>query len=62
LQVILLKAVIMQFADVSKAGKMLGYNPKTDIGTGLRRFVEWFNRELIDDTNVLILYVADGNN
>lgn len=41
---------------------MLGYNPKTDIGTGLRRFVEWFNRELIDDTNVLILYVADGNN
>lgn len=30
------------FADISKARAMLGYNPKTQIEEGLRRFVEWF--------------------
>ena len=30
------------FADISKAGALLGYNPKTQIEEGLRRFVEWF--------------------
>ena len=30
------------FADVSKARALLGYNPKTQIEEGLRRFVEWF--------------------
>jgi UDP-glucuronate 4-epimerase len=35
------------FADVSKARRLLNYNPQTDIETGLHRFVEWFraNRE-----------------
>ncbi len=29
------------YADVSKAAKELGYNPKTEIQTGLAKFVEW---------------------
>lgn len=29
------------YADVSKAERELGYNPKTEIQTGLARFVEW---------------------
>jgi UDP-glucuronate 4-epimerase len=32
------------YADVSKAMKRLGYNPKTDIETGLARFVEWLRQ------------------
>ena len=30
------------FADVSKARALLGYDPKTQIESGLHRFVEWF--------------------
>jgi UDP-glucuronate 4-epimerase len=30
------------FADISKARKLLAYNPQTDIESGLRRFIEWF--------------------
>ncbi|HEX6045767.1 MAG TPA: GDP-mannose 4,6-dehydratase [Pyrinomonadaceae bacterium] len=34
------------FADISKARKLLGYNPQTQIEDGLRRFVEWFRGNL----------------
>ncbi|MBA3242514.1 MAG: GDP-mannose 4,6-dehydratase [Acidobacteria bacterium] len=30
------------FADITKARRLLGYNPRTDISEGIRRFVEWF--------------------
>jgi len=30
------------FADVTKAGRDLGYRPATSIEQGLSRFVEWF--------------------
>jgi UDP-glucuronate 4-epimerase len=30
------------FADITKARRLLGYNPQTDIAEGIRRFVEWF--------------------
>lgn len=30
------------FADISKARKLLGYDPQTQIETGIRRFVKWF--------------------
>lgn len=30
------------FADISKARRMLGYDPQTPIEEGIRRFVEWF--------------------
>jgi UDP-glucuronate 4-epimerase len=29
------------WADVSKAGELLGYSPRTELRAGLRRFVEW---------------------
>jgi UDP-glucuronate 4-epimerase len=32
------------YADVAKARMDLGYNPNTDIGDGLKRFVEWFRQ------------------
>lgn len=33
------------FADISKARRLLGYNPQTPIEDGIKRFVEWFRRE-----------------
>src|SRR5437588_11417244 len=30
------------FADVTKARRLLGYNPQTQIEEGIRKFVEWF--------------------
>lgn len=33
------------FADVEKARRLLGYEPRTQIEEGLRRFVEWFLSE-----------------
>jgi UDP-glucuronate 4-epimerase len=30
------------FADISKARKLLAYDPQTDIETGLHRFIKWF--------------------
>ena len=37
------------FADISKAKKLLGYNPKTDLKEGLKRFYDWFilNKEIL---------------
>ena len=29
-------------ADISKARKLLGYNPTTQLSEGLPRFIEWF--------------------
>lgn len=33
------------FADISKAKRLLGYNPQTQIEEGIHRFVEWFRDE-----------------
>ena len=30
------------YADITKARRLLGYNPKTEIEEGLHRFIEWF--------------------
>ena len=32
------------YADVDRARAELGYNPKTDLQSGLRRFVDWFRK------------------
>ena len=32
-------------ADISKARRLLGYNPTTKLRDGLRRFVEWFRAQ-----------------
>ncbi|MCA1849618.1 MAG: GDP-mannose 4,6-dehydratase, partial [Acidobacteria bacterium] len=33
------------FADITKARRLLSYDPRTPIEEGIRRFVEWFNDE-----------------
>jgi UDP-glucuronate 4-epimerase len=33
------------FADVTKARRLLGYNPQTKIEDGIKRFVEWFHHQ-----------------
>ncbi|HEY0172313.1 MAG TPA: GDP-mannose 4,6-dehydratase [Pyrinomonadaceae bacterium] len=35
------------FADVTKARRLLGYDPRTPIEEGVRRFVEWFGEEAV---------------
>jgi UDP-glucuronate 4-epimerase len=35
--------VDITYADISKAKKLLGYNPKTSISEGIKKFVEWYN-------------------
>jgi len=35
--------VTQTFADVAKARRLLGYDPQTQIESGIRKFVEWFN-------------------
>ncbi len=37
--------VYCTYADVSKAERLLGYNPKTSLYEGLRRFAKWFKKE-----------------
>jgi UDP-glucuronate 4-epimerase len=39
--------VPITFADISKARKLLGYNPKTPIEQGIKEFTEWFINEQI---------------
>jgi UDP-glucuronate 4-epimerase len=36
---------IVTYADVSKARRLLGYEPKVNVEEGLRRFVEWLRAE-----------------
>jgi UDP-glucuronate 4-epimerase len=33
------------FASVTKARQLLGYNPRTPMEEGIRRFVEWFRQQ-----------------
>jgi UDP-glucuronate 4-epimerase len=35
------------YADVTKARRLLGYDPQTPIEEGIRRFVEWFREEAL---------------
>lgn len=37
--------VPVTYADVSKARRLLGYDPKTKIEAGIKRFAEWFKAE-----------------
>jgi UDP-glucuronate 4-epimerase len=34
----------LTYADISKARKLLGYNPKTKLSEGLSKFIDWFLR------------------
>jgi UDP-glucuronate 4-epimerase len=37
--------VTLTWADISKAGSVLGYQPKIKLDEGLSRFVEWYHRQ-----------------
>lgn len=37
--------VYCTYADISKAKRLLGYDPKTSVYEGLKRFAEWFKNE-----------------
>jgi UDP-glucuronate 4-epimerase len=34
--------VDITFADISKAQKLIGYEPKTSIDEGIKKFIEWY--------------------
>jgi UDP-glucuronate 4-epimerase len=38
--------VPITFADISKARRLLGYDPKTKIDEGIPKFVEWFQSQV----------------
>lgn len=38
--------VSITYADITKAGRMLDYQPKVDLDEGIRRFVEWYKKEI----------------
>jgi UDP-glucuronate 4-epimerase len=35
-------------ADVSKAQRLLGYDPQTSFKVGLKAFVDWYRREVAE--------------
>ena len=37
--------VAQTFADITKARRLLGYDPQTNIEEGIRRFIAWFKQE-----------------
>ncbi len=39
--------VPITYADITKAKKLLGYNPTTSIEEGMKKFVEWYKKENI---------------
>jgi UDP-glucuronate 4-epimerase len=41
------------FADITKARRLLGYDPQTEIEEGIGRFVEWFRRDKGKKTEVI---------
>ncbi|MCX8201885.1 MAG: hypothetical protein N3H84_07275, partial [Candidatus Caldarchaeum sp.] len=38
---------LVSYCDNTKAVRMLGWNPKTDIEEAVRRYVEWFRKSFI---------------
>ena len=34
--------MVKTYANITKAKKMLGYNPQTDFEMGIRKFVDWY--------------------
>ncbi|MNG17428.1 dTDP-4-dehydro-6-deoxyglucose reductase [compost metagenome] len=35
------------YADITKAGRLFGYDPKTQLAQGIHRFVTWYRSECI---------------
>ena len=45
--------VPLTYADISKAKKLLGWEPKVSIEEGIKRFIEWYKREVKGKTKNL---------
>ena len=43
--------VRITYADVSKAKRLLGYDPRTPVSEGLARFVEWYRETLVPEAD-----------
>lgn len=43
--------VRITFADISKARKILGYDPRTPVRDGIRKFVKWYNSDELAKTH-----------
>lgn len=41
--------VKVTYADISKAKRLLGWEPTTDLETGLSKFIEWFKNERVNN-------------
>ena len=53
------------YADISKAARVLGYDPRTPFSAGIQKFVEWFRQEQssgADSTEPLTKSIALGSN
>ena len=37
--------VDITFADITKAGLLFNYQPSTDIKTGIKKYIEWYQHE-----------------
>ncbi|MCA1637605.1 MAG: GDP-mannose 4,6-dehydratase, partial [Acidobacteria bacterium] len=40
--------VLQTFADITKAKNLLNYNPQTKVEEGIKKFIEWFSRQIPD--------------
>jgi UDP-glucuronate 4-epimerase len=40
-----LSELMISYADISKARRLLGYDPKVNVREGLTRFVDWMRQE-----------------
>ncbi len=37
--------VFTTYADIQKAGELIGYSPETPIDKGVRHFIEWYKEK-----------------
>jgi UDP-glucuronate 4-epimerase len=49
--------VLITYADIGKAKKMLGYKPKTSFEQGMKKFIEWYKKDKnVSETRVGFVY------
>ena len=39
------------FADLTKIKELLGFKPKVDFSTGIRKFADWVNKQNVEEDN-----------
>jgi len=49
--------VLITYADIAKAKKLLGYKPKTSFEQGMKRFIEWYKKDkIVVETKIGFVY------